>query len=287
MAARTPPGHNRPHPAPLARLEALAPIRLRPTFPLDGVRIRQMKRQALWRLPRLWLPWLTAQFASLFDTGETPAHSGFGRLTHAAIQYWQDLDSELTADVVRKLIADSNCDQDRQLVQQIGQLRTRGSRQYAISMGKFLLLKQHVERQLHGDGEFNERKQSIESLVDSLCSEVCQKLFRLAQLEEQLADILTSRDPNQLTRLQELRGAGHRSVLDAYASLYDTAQHLNILVKPGREAPHRKEDDLAALDRLIAVLRDEHDLARKVHDRIRRELPQEEDRPGADRAQQE
>ncbi len=286
MAARTSRSPDRPHRAPLARMD-LTPIRLRPTFPLDSVRIRQMKRQALWQSPRLWLPWLGAQIASLFDSGQSPGSSGLGRLTQAAIQYWQDLDSELTADVVRKLITDSNRGQDQQLVQLIGQLRTRGSRQYAISMGKFLLLKQHVEQQLHGDGEFNERKQEIESLVDSLCSEVCQKLYHLAQLEEQLADILTSRDPDKLTRLQEVRGAGHRSVLDAYASLYDTAQHLNILVKPGQEAPHRKEDDLAALDRLIEVLRDEHDLARKVHDRIRRELPQDDERQGADRTQRE
>ena len=238
-----------------------------------------MKRKALWNTPKLWLPWLAATFANLFSVGKDTENKGWNNLMSSAIQYWKDLDNNLTADVVRELLHESNRHQDARLTGLIDQLHASGSSQYAISIGKFLLLKQQIEQQLHAEGELTERKQNIERLVDSLCSEVCQQIQRLALLDGRLAEVLTSREPESLERLSELRVAGHRRVLEAYGSLYDTAQNLYMLVRPGRERPDQSEDDLVVLDRLISVLREEHELSKKVHERIRQELPQTND-PG-------
>jgi hypothetical protein len=254
-------------------MNSLKPIRLRPTFPIDAVAIERLKYEAIWNSPRLWLPWLAAKVASVFHSNEPNSVQETTGLLDWAIRNWQSHDNDLTADIIKRMIQDSNRQQDSELLGLIAQLRQAGCPQYAISVGKLLLLKQHIEEQLHAAGELTERKQSLERLIDSLCDQVCQQIHHLAQLDGRLGEVLTSRDPAQLESLAALREAGHRRVMDAYGSLYDAAQHLPLLLNPAQVPRDPSQSNLAALDRLIGVLREEYDLSRKVQDRIRHELP--------------
>ncbi len=174
--------------------------------------------------------------------------------------------------VLRGLIDESNRAQDAEIETLIDGLRQAGHAQYAISLSRFLLLKQHVEGQLHRDGRLTKRKEEVERLVDSLFREVCLQFQQLTHWKNRLGTVLTSRDPQALADLTERTNAGHERIMQAYATLFETSAQLGVLVSPGsaRSEPRR---EIAELDRLIEHLREENDIARTVDERIRRELP--------------
>ena len=250
---------------------AVLPIQLRPTFPLDERRIQGMKRDLIVQSPRLVLGQCAAFVADKLLT------AGFGSergLLRTWLDKWASLDDELTARVVQRLVAESNIDQDDAIRGMIGRLKQSGHAQYSISLGRLLLLKQHIEQGLHRNGVMSDRKEEIEILVDSICQEVCNELYRIAEADEELAKVLTSRDPKLLDEATEDLKSSQKRIMHAYATLYDTASQLAIEAKP-MKVPEvgKKNVDGPVLDRLIENLREENEMAKTIGDRIRKELP--------------
>ena len=153
---------------------SVLPIDLRPTFPLDEDRIQRMKRDLIWRSPRLIVGQALGRIAASLKAAGINAETS---LVNRCLDWWSDLEQELTAKVIRQLVTESNLEQDDSIRTMIRHLEQVGRTQYAISLGRVLLLKQHIEHGLHHDGELTDRKAEIERLVDSICQEVCNELF--------------------------------------------------------------------------------------------------------------
>ena len=258
-------------------------IELTPTFPIDSRRLRKLKRQRLWNSPRLLASWVAAGICrTIQGLGWVSEHSGLHRLTQQVLARWTDLEDDLTLTVLRSLIDESNRSQDREIQTLIDGLRDTGQAEYAIGLSRFLLLKQHVEGQLHRDGRVTSRKEEVERLVDSLFREVCREFQQLTHLQGQLAGVLTSRDPQALAELTRRSSAGHKRVMQAYATLFETSEHLGVLVSPGEDQT-KAGQEAAELDRLIEHLREENTIARTVDERLRTELPAVEREPPGSR----
>lgn len=247
---------------------AVTPIQLRPTFPLDERRIQRMKRELIAQSPRL----VWGQFVA-YVAGKLRS-AGFGSergLIQNWLDWWANEEQELTARVVGRLVTQSNIDQDEAIHGMIRRLQNNGHVPYAISLGRILLLKQHIERGLHRNGVLSERKEQIEVLVDSICQEVCNELYLISDADEELAVVLTSRDPKRLEAAnEELRDRQSR-IMHSYATLHDTASHLAVEAEPVTSEITRIENSV--LDRLIENLREENEIAKTIDDRIRTELP--------------
>lgn len=248
-------------------------IELTPTFPVDDSRLRKLKRQRLWNSPRLFASWTAAGLCRTIQSlGFLSRKNAIYRLTEQILARWNDVEEELTLEVLRGLIDESNRSQDREIQKLIDGLRIAGCTEYAIGLSRFLLLKQHVEEQLHRDGKVTTRKEDIERLVDSLFQEVCREFQRLGHAHKQLADVLTSRNPEALAELMQRTGAGHSRVMRAYVTLFETSEHLGVLVSPGERRADQSQE-ARELDRMIEHLREETSIAQTVDERLRTELP--------------
>ena len=241
------------------------PIQFKPTFPLDEVRIRKMKRQAIWKSAKM----LTVRAVANFTKKVFPDSD----LARDAGDAWNEMEEELTARVVRQLVNESNVSQDEEIRKLMRNLNGVGKWQYAISLGKILLLKQRIESDLHRSSKLTERKKEVEILVDSMCNEVCQEIFDIAHLNDQLSEILTSGDQNRLDELTDRVSTGHSRIMRAYATLSGTSEKLTDVLQPGTERPGVTQRKKSELDRLIEVLREENEVSQAVEQRMRDELP--------------
>jgi len=252
---------------------------LAPTFPLDENRIRRQRYRAILTRPRLFLARCAAAMAALTPYSTAGGTNG---LRATAVSTWEELDRELSLEIVRRLIDESNREQDESIQQMILQLKRSGNLEYGITLGNFLRLKQRVERDLHLYGPVTDRKQQIEKLVDSVCLEVCHEMSRLSVAKAHLVNALTSGQADDLAQFEKETSAAHRRIATAYSTLSDTASLL-LEVGSRRWANARQRalagvedglDDRHVLDRLLEVLRDEAETHRNVETRLRNELPQ-------------
>ncbi len=239
---------------------------------MDESRIQRMKREIIWRSPRLIFGQALGRLAKSLQLAGFDSETS---LINRSLDWWSGVDQDLTVQVMRRLVAESNVDQDDSIQAMIRHLERSGQVQYAISLGRVLLLKQHIERGLHRDGTLTKRKEEIEILVDSICQEVCNEIFRIADSDERLAKVLTSRDPQQLDDASDELKARHSRIMHAYTTLHDTATQLAIEAEPVPQNAGGKLEN-AVLDRLIENLREENELTKAVDNRIRNELPEVE-----------
>lgn len=240
------------------------PIQFKPTFPLDDARIRKMKRKAIWKSAKMLTVRAVANVTKrLFPKSDLARDAG---------DAWKEMEEELTARVVRQLVNESNVSQDEEIRKLMRNLNGVGKWQYAISLGKILMLKQHIEADLHRGSKLTERKKEVEILVDSMCNEVCQEIFDIAQLNDQLAEVLTSGDQSRLDDLTDRVSTGHTRIMRAYATLAGTSEKLTDVLQPGTERPGVTQRKKSELDRLIEVLREENEVSHAVQQRMR-ELP--------------
>lgn len=242
------------------------PIQLQPTFPLDAAKIRRLRRQAIWQSPKLLAMRSFANVAKFLMPKSD--------LATDLNDSWSEMNDKLTAQVMQGMIAESNDGQDRQIRNLMRNLNGVGKWQYAISLGKILLLKQHIESDLHRGSRLTERKKEIEILVDSLCQEVCQEVYEIANLNDQLSEILVSGEQSRLDEMTERVSKGHTRIMHAYATLAGTADKLTVVLQPGTERPDSASRKTSELDRLIEVLREENEVAQAVDRRMRDELPE-------------
>jgi len=246
-----------------------------PTFPIDDARIRERSREAILRSPLTWGSLLATGVAGLLlETGVAGFTILFGVTGFLVAKYWQKRRASVDAASVRELIGESNAAQDQELKRIITHLEWRGQAQYALSLGRFLFLKQKIEKDVHRGKHLAIFAQEVEKGVDGICAEVCREITRIREREEQLGEVLTSRDPARLDRLESARRESHAAILHAYTSLYQVhAEILGLGADSVAEQSSRTEElPGQRLQEILGGLRDEADMIARTHARIQRAM---------------
>jgi hypothetical protein len=245
-------------------------FRVRPTFPLDKQLIQRYRWKNWLRSPLTWGTLAVALGAAVVARIPLP---GMAVLLGTAIggltAYWKSQTAKLDAEAVSAIIKASNEQQDIELQRIMDELRADGHHQYSVCLGKFLLLKQHIEEYLHEDGALTKRKQQIEVLVDGMCHAICDQLTRLTRLHNQLSSVLTSGNPEKLAQLRNEIDDSHKLVMDGYSAIYSTAENLGAMLQPGVTTTSREEQESQVMDRLIEQLQEETEVAKRVHERLK------------------
>ncbi|WP_035615534.1 hypothetical protein [Haloferula sp. BvORR071] len=204
---------------------------------------------------------------------------GFGLLLIVAVfalgKYWRKQAAKVDAASLRDLINESNAVQDAELRRIIGHLEAKGLPQYALCLGRFLLLKQRIEKDIYRAQHLSLFAQEVEKGVDGICSEVCREITRIRDREEQLGEILTSRDPAKLERLESARRESHAAMLHAYTSIYQVhAEILGLGPDASFQAQAATAEDQPGkrLQEILSGLSDEADLIARTHARIQKTI---------------
>lgn len=247
---------------------------LKPTFPLDGNRIRLRTKFAVLCHPVTWgTGALCLSLAVLGGSALASVPLLAAGLT-GVLAYWSNNLAEVKARVVRGLIAESNTKQDKQLAKVVEQFRTRGFAHYAMALGQFLLLKQRIEREVHAGGTPTPQGEHIDSLVDQIASAACRQFYHLSRIDEKISRAITSTDTEALRTLE----AEHADVLlriqQSYLTIYESLEAL-LRVRdattrasgPAPETPRCCTSD-SDFERVIKDLQEETERARNVHDRL-------------------
>jgi hypothetical protein len=244
---------------------------------MDDVRIGERSRETILRSPLTWVPLLIAAAAGFaLDAGVPGFVILLGATTALVIRYWKKQRPAVDAASLRELIGESNAAQDQELKRIIGHLNSSGQSQYALCLGRFLVLKQKIESEVHRGRHLSGFATEIEKGVDGICAEVCREITRLREREEEVGEVLTSRDPSRLDRLDAARRESQAAILHAYTSLYQT--HAGILglgltAKAGAPGASVKEPAPGEkLNQILGDLRDEADLIVRTHARIQESL---------------
>jgi predicted transcriptional regulator len=247
-----------------------------PTFPMDDVRIRDRSRETMLRSPITWMPLLTAAVAGfVLDAGVAGFVLLLGATAALVSRYWKKRRASVDAASLRELIGESNAAQDQELTRIIRSLESKGLPQYALCLGRFLFLKQKIEKQVHRGRHLAIFAQEVEKGVDGICAEVCREITGVRTREERLGEILTSNDPARLERLESARRESHAAILHAYTSLYQVHAEIAGL---GSDAIERQTPEQAnevpgqRLQEILGGLRDEADMIARTHERIRRSM---------------
>ena len=247
-----------------------------PTFPMDDVRIRDRSRETMLRSPLTWVPLLIAT-ATGFALG--PDLSGFillwGIVVVLIARYWKGRRHAIDVLSLRELIGESNAAQDQELRRIIGNLQSKGMHQYALCLGRFLLLKQKIEKEVHRGKHLALFSEEVEKGVDGVCAEVCREITGIRGREVELGEILTSRDPGRLERLENARRQSHAAILHAYTSLYQVhAEIIGLGSDPIERMTSENARELPGqrLQEILGGLRDEADMIARTHARIRRTM---------------
>jgi hypothetical protein len=248
-----------------------------PTFPVDDERLRELRWKRIGRSPVTWGGFIAA--------GALGFAMGMGFAGYVAIyaltamglhKYWLKHRAALDAASLRDIIHESNTAQDEELKRIIVHLNMAGDPQYALCLGRFLALKQKIEAELHRGAHLSGFAREIEKGVDGICAEVCREITRLRGREQEVGDVLTSRDLSRLDRLDAARRESQAAILHAYTSLYQT--HAGILgleatSKAGVFHEESKESEPGKkLNQILGDLRDEADLIIRTHARIKESL---------------
>ncbi|MEK7951038.1 hypothetical protein [Luteolibacter soli] len=261
-----------------------------PTFPMDEGRIRDRSREMMLRSPSTWVPLLIAGAVGFaLEAGMAGFVLLLGVTAALVFRYWNKQRPAVDAASVRELIGESNAEQDQELKRIIGNLTSKGLPQYAQGLGRFLSLKQKIEKEVHHSKHLAVFSQEVEKGVDGICAEVCREITGIRAREEGLGEILTSRDPTRLDRLESARNKSHAAILNAYTSLYQVhAEILGLVSDPlERKTPEDAKDQPGQrLQEILGGLRDEADMIARTHERIRRTLEEcpsavETTKPGA------
>lgn len=249
-----------------------------PTFPMDDARIRERRLSRIARSPVTW--------GTLMATGALGFWIGAGFAGFVALyalsaiglrKYWEKHRAAVDAASLRELVDESNASQDAELSRIVRHLESGGLPQYALCLGRFLSLKQKIEKAVHRERHLSTFSEEVEKGVDGICLEVCREITSIRERERGLGDALTSRDPGRLDSLESARRESHAAILHAYTSLYQTHAEILGLASTGKmftgaagieeELPPGKR-----LNQILGGLQNEADLIARTHARIHRTL---------------
>ncbi|MEO0794444.1 MAG: hypothetical protein AAFX93_04760 [Verrucomicrobiota bacterium] len=186
---------------------------------------------------------------------------------------WKLQKDKLEANVLRELIEESNKMQDDALKAAMKELQASGRSNYSVTLGRFLVLKQAIERKIHEDSKITPEKTEIENLVDEISFSVKENIFKIVKIEERTASILVSPNADELIETDNVRRKYLRQIVNAFDTLNDTYINLETLLRPGRF----KESPEDPVDSVIEKLRVENELAKTVEERLDFEFPVDDD----------
>jgi hypothetical protein len=190
-------------------------------------------------------------------------------------RHWKKRRHKIDALSLRELIEESNEAQDQELKRIISNLQSKGLPQYALCLGRFLFLKQKIEKEVHRGRHLAIFSEEVEKGVDGICAEVCREITGIRAREEALGEILTSRDVTRLERLETARRESHAAILHAYTSLYQVhAEIIGLGCDPIERTNAEDAKDLPGrrLQEILGGLRDEAETIARTHARIRRTM---------------
>ena len=248
-----------------------------PTFPVDDERLRELRWKRIVQSPLTWGGVIAAGILGLMMGAGFTGFLAIYTLTAMGLyKYWQKHRAMLDAASLRDIIHESNEAQDEELKRIIVHLNMVGDPQYALCLGRFLALKQKIEAELHRGAHLSGFATEIEKGVDGICAEVCREITRLREREQEVGEVLTSRDLSRLDCLDAARRESQAAILHAYTSLYQT--HAGILGLGSASKTGSAQDasrDLEPgkkLNQILGDLRNEADLIARTHARIQESL---------------
>lgn len=246
-----------------------------PTFPLDADRIRSRSLVYIARSPVTWGALLATGVLCLsIEAGFASVVILYGLVLLGLRSYWEKQRAKVAEFSKRELIRESNLAQDFELLRIIRELQDGGHLQYACCLNRFLSLKQKVEKDLYSAVHLSGFAPDVEKGVDGICAEVCREITRLREQERGLGEVLTSRDPARLERLENARRDAHAAILNAYTSLYQT--HVELLglgeVERVKQPEEKDAEPGKRLQQFLGDLQDEADTIARTHARIQGSL---------------
>jgi len=262
-----------------------------PTFPVDDERIRAKRLERIAKSPvTLGVIVSAGAMGFALGAGFTGFVAIYALVAIGLRKYWEKQRSALDAASLRDLIHESNEAQDEELKRIIGHLAASGQPQYALCLGRFLVLKQKIEAEIYRGSHLSTFAREIEKGVDGICAEVCREITRLREREEDIGEVLTSRDPARLDQLDAARRESQAAILHAYTSLYQTHSGILGLGSATTVAPTaaKESEPGRKLNEILGDLRDEADLIARTHARIQQSLAEPSSvaapQPGAESA---
>ena len=247
-------------------MNATTLFRVAPTFPIDDERIRERRRVHMLESPVTWGSAIGAIGIGVLAGAGVPGYLGLLAVAGLGLRWFWDKRREvIDAKVMRALIDESNQEQDEELVRIIRRLEQMHYPQYALCVGRFLFLKQKIEKNLHDSAHAEVFAPEIEILVDGVCAEVCREITRLTERESELGAVLVSGDEGRLDQLESERRESHASILHAYTTLYQAFVELMDLKDVSKTAvPELKVDERKTDRRLADVVRELKDEAETI-----------------------
>ena len=179
-------------------------------------------------------------------------------------QYWRSRGQQLEATVLKNLIDASNAAQDEALRQAMLELQISGRHNYAVTLGRFLLLKRTIEQRLAQGSPVDEQRRQVENLVDELCFGVRDHIRDVIAIEEKTASILVSHDANELLETNETRRKLLNQIVDAFGAVSATCRNIELVLDPA----HPPAPGGASLTTAIEELSNENEILHRVHKRL-------------------
>lgn len=262
-------------------------LQLEPTFPLDEKEIKKrVRRETVDRLFRLGLGgvsasmWLGGVVFFWFggEAGITSCALGLAATAYGLLHYAVRRDyNSVEARIISAMVSEHNRAQDQQLEEVATRLREGGFHGYSSALGKFILLKRHIDSNLHKADTPSHSNQEIDNLIDRICSLTCKHLSRLGKLDQEIVEALTDKIDERLKNLNHERAQILIHVKRAYVTMYECLDSLlnhkassAVLNKPPQMNPDA--ENLAAMDKAIHKLENENDLIQRIDQRVRTEL---------------
>ena len=167
---------------------------------------------------------------------------------------------------MRRMIAESNAEQDQQLLQIAEEIQTPSYRDCLLS---FLRLKQNIENAMHRDGELSDSVERFEVLVDEIIDSICWELKSLDALKGVLTPTMMKGESTELEKLTEEQSERYDRVMRAFTSLQSTSRQFFALEE---EIVVRSHQSIDRAERLEAAIQ-ELDSVNRIAERIENELP--------------
>jgi hypothetical protein len=220
--------------APLSSFVFLPPMAPRQTFPIDQNKIRNRKMQLMLESPISWGTAGVALFLPLvLGLGGWGIFFASLLAAYGLRQYWRSRGQQLEASVLKDLIDASNLAQDEALRQAMLELQISGRHNYAVTLGRFLLLKRTIEQRLKQGSPVDQQRRQVENLVDELCFGVRDHIRDVIAIEEKTASILVSHDAEELLETNETRRKLLNQIVDAFGVVSETCRNIELVLQPG------------------------------------------------------
>ena len=240
-----------------------------PTFPLDREEIRRERWRIALTAPLTWLSvGAVIAFGLLFKLPGPTVAIALAVVAVALFFFWRAQTRYLERRIAGHLINKSNREQDTTITEQMAELSNSGREGYAITLGKFLQLKQAIEAELHSDGKATEDEKNVEGLVDTLCAGVCEQFQAITRIERRQAAV--TRSDEEYSALEESRRELLGQVIDSFKSLKRTSKELAYILDPTKVAAAH-EKPARDLGELAENLRAEEEIARRTRERMARD----------------